>query len=105
MKKLFSLLLTAILIFTACGEKENNSQQSGGDVNWPTKTVTITLPYNAGGDTDTYARLMARKLEEKFGQTFVVVNMTGGSGIVAAKTLWQQNLMDIIFYLITQVPH
>lgn len=87
MKKLFSLLLTAILIFTACGEKENNSQQSGGDVNWPTKTVTITLPYNAGGDTDTYARLMARKLEEKFGQTFVVVNMTGGSGIVAAKTI------------------
>ncbi|MDC7954644.1 tripartite tricarboxylate transporter substrate binding protein [Fusobacterium simiae] len=87
MKKLFSLLLTAILIFTACGEKGNNSQQSGGDVNWPTKTVTITLPYNAGGDTDTYARLMARKLEEKFGQTFVVVNMTGGSGIVAAKTI------------------
>lgn len=87
MKKLFSLLLTVILIFTACGEKGNDSQQSGGDVNWPTKTVTITLPYNTGGDTDTYARLMARKLEEKFGQTFVVVNMTGGSGIVAAKTI------------------
>ena len=87
MKKLFSLLLTAILIFTACGEKGNNSQQNAGDVNWPTKTVTITLPYNAGGDTDTYARLMARKLEEKFGQTFVIVNMTGGSGIVAAKTI------------------
>lgn len=30
---------------------------------------------------------MARKLEEKFGQTFVIVNMTGGSGIVAAKTI------------------
>ncbi|PMC67844.1 tripartite tricarboxylate transporter substrate binding protein [Fusobacterium nucleatum] len=87
MKKLFSLLLTAILMFTACSEKGNTSQQSSGEIDWPTKTVTITVPYNAGGDTDTYARLMARKLEEKFGQTFVIVNMTGGSGIVAAKTI------------------
>lgn len=55
------------------------------DIDWPKKTVTVTLPYNAGGDTDTYCRLMSQKLQEKFGQTFVVINMTGGSGIVAAK--------------------
>lgn len=57
------------------------------EVQWPKKTVTVTLPYNAGGDTDTYCRLMSQKLQEKFGQNFVVVNLTGGSGIVAAKEI------------------
>ncbi|WP_022818836.1 tripartite tricarboxylate transporter substrate binding protein [Fusobacterium russii] len=84
MKKLFTSLLLTILFFGGC-KKENAAKT--GNVNWPTKAVTVTLPYNAGGDTDTYARLMSRKLEEKFGQPFVVVNMTGGSGIVAAKTI------------------
>ena len=63
----------------------NDSSAAVQDIDWPKKTVTVTLPYNAGGDTDTYCRLMSQKLQEKFGQTFVVVNMTGGSGIVAAK--------------------
>lgn len=53
--------------------------------NWPQKTVTITLPYNAGGDTDIYARLLAQKLRDKLGKTFVIVNMPGGSGVIASK--------------------
>lgn len=57
------------------------------NTDWPKSTVTVTLPYNAGGDTDTYCRLMCQKLSDKFGQNFVVVNMTGGSGIVAAKSV------------------
>lgn len=57
---------------------------------WPTKTVTITLPYNAGGDTDIYARLTAKYLTEMFGQPFIIVNMPGGSGIVSAKYVMSQ---------------
>ncbi|MDR1835724.1 MAG: tripartite tricarboxylate transporter substrate binding protein [Fusobacteriaceae bacterium] len=57
------------------------------EVKWPTKTVTVTMPYNAGGDTDTYCRLMSKMLSEKFGETFVVVNMPGGGGLVSAKTV------------------
>lgn len=85
MKKILSCLMLAGLFLTGCKKEVGNQAQ--GDVKWPTKAVTVTLPYNAGGDTDTYARLMSRKLEEKFGQPFVIVNMTGGSGIVAAKTI------------------
>lgn len=84
MKKILSCLMVAGLFLVGCKKEQGNTQ---AEVNWPTKTVTVTVPYNAGGDTDTYARLMSRKLEEKFGQTFVIVNMTGGSGIVAAKTI------------------
>ncbi|MGF6906079.1 tripartite tricarboxylate transporter substrate binding protein [Fusobacterium sp. PH5-44] len=81
MKKLLVSLTLGVLFLFSYGKCE------AADVKWPTKTVTVTLPYNAGGDTDTYCRLMSQKLGEKLGQTFVVVNMTGGSGIVAAKTV------------------
>lgn len=58
--------------------------------NWPQKTVTITLPYNAGGDTDIYARLIAQKLRDKLGRTFIIVNMPGGSGVIASKSVMSQ---------------
>jgi tripartite-type tricarboxylate transporter receptor subunit TctC len=57
---------------------------------WPQKPVTITLPYNAGGDTDLYARLVAKKLSDKFGKPFIIVNMPGGSGIIASKYVMSQ---------------
>ncbi len=57
---------------------------STGDVDWPKGTITVTLPYSAGGDTDTYCRQLFQRLQEKTGATFVITNLTGGSGIVAA---------------------
>lgn len=89
MKKFLACLTLSAVALTGCNDKGGEAQKAGGadgQVKWPTKTVTVNVPYNAGGDTDTYARLMSMKLEQKLGQTFVVVNMTGGSGIVAAKT-------------------
>lgn len=51
---------------------------------WPTKTVNVILPYGAGGDTDTYCRQLFQRVSKITGQTFVVINEQGGSGIVAA---------------------
>lgn len=51
---------------------------------WPTKTVNVVLPYGAGGDTDTYCRQLFQRVSKITGQTFVVINQQGGSGIVAA---------------------
>ena len=51
---------------------------------WPTKTVNVVLPYGAGGDTDTYCRQLFQRVSKVTGQTFVVINQQGGSGIVAA---------------------
>ena len=39
---------------------------------WPTKTVTVVVPFPPGGSTDTLARALTPKLQEKFGQSFVV---------------------------------
>lgn len=50
----------------------------------PSKQVTIIVPYSPGGGTDTVARLLAKALDEKWGQTVIVDNRTGGSGSIGA---------------------
>lgn len=85
-----SMLLT---ICVGCGNsaKKENIESSGETVSWPEKTVEIVLPYNAGGDTDIYCRTAAKYLEKELGQTFIVVNTPGGSGIIAAKEVMAGN--------------
>ena len=50
---------------------------------WPTKPVTIVVPYAAGSATDTLARLMAEQLSPKLGQPVIVDNKGGGNGSIA----------------------
>ncbi|MCR4628272.1 MAG: tripartite tricarboxylate transporter substrate binding protein [Clostridium sp.] len=65
----------------------SKAADAGADAttDWPKKAVTVTLPYSAGGDTDTYCRALFQAVGEKLGQNFVITNLTGGSGLVAAK--------------------
>jgi len=51
---------------------------------YPEKPVTVYIGFSAGGPTDTVGRLLAEKLGQKLGQTFVVENKAGASGVVAA---------------------
>ncbi len=85
MLKKMGLLALSLALFSGCG-KSANERAADKVAQWPTKAVNMIVPWNAGGDTDIYARILAKKLGEKFGQTFVVVNTPGGSGIVGSKT-------------------
>jgi tripartite-type tricarboxylate transporter receptor subunit TctC len=49
-------------------------------VNWPEKTVTIVVPYDAGGDSDFNARALVEKLTKISGQSFIITNISGNSG-------------------------
>ena len=49
---------------------------------WPSKPITIVVSYPAGGDTDAMARLYAEKLSQRLGQTVIVDNKPGASGII-----------------------
>ena len=50
---------------------------------YPSRNVTIIVPYPAGGPTDETARVIANFLSKKLGHSFVVENVTGGSTIIA----------------------
>ncbi len=84
---MLGIMALSATMLTGCSKGGGSGKSASKDVKWPTKAVNVTLPYKAGGDTDIYCRLMAKRLSDKFKQNFVVVNMTGGSGIVAAKTI------------------
>lgn len=51
---------------------------------YPDKPVTIYVGFSAGGPTDMVARLLAEKLSQKLGQSFIIENRAGASGAVAA---------------------
>jgi len=51
---------------------------------WPTKTVTVVVPFAAGGNTDVMARMASSRLAADFKQNFVVENRVGAAGALAA---------------------
>jgi len=51
---------------------------------WPSKPVTLVVPFPPGGSTDMIARTLSGKLQEKLGGTFIVQNQAGAGGTVGA---------------------
>jgi tripartite-type tricarboxylate transporter receptor subunit TctC len=49
---------------------------------WPSRPVTLLVPYAPGGSNDVVARLLAPHLEARFGQPFIVENRPGGGGTI-----------------------
>src|SRR4030081_2380630 len=47
------------------------------------KTVTLVVPYSAGGGTDTVARLIGERMSRTLGQTVVIENVVGGGSTLA----------------------
>ena len=68
-------LLTTLLLALACA---GGAQAQA----WPTKPVTLLVPFPPGGSTDLIARTLAPKLQEKLGGNFIVENKAGAGGSV-----------------------
>src|SRR3982751_2322313 len=47
---------------------------------YPSRTVSVIVPYPAGGSVDVVARLIVQKLNESMGASFIVENRAGGAG-------------------------
>src|SRR3954468_6552736 len=47
---------------------------------YPSRTVSVVVPYPAGGSVDVVARLIVQKLHESMGAHFIVENRAGGAG-------------------------
>jgi tripartite-type tricarboxylate transporter receptor subunit TctC len=57
----------------------------GQAAEWPTRPVTIVVPFAAGGNTDVIGRIAASYLQQALGQPFIVTNRTGANGAIAAR--------------------
>ena len=73
MNKTFSTLALCLLISAAAHAQT-----------WPNKTVTLVVPFPPGGSTDTVARAIGPKLQERFGQSFIIDNKAGATGTIGA---------------------
>ena len=74
MKHTFKLALTALVL--ACGTAQAQP--------YPSKPITLVVPFAAGGPTDVVARMMAIPMGKSLGQTVVVENVNGAGGTVGA---------------------
>jgi tripartite-type tricarboxylate transporter receptor subunit TctC len=52
--------------------------------NYPSRAVTVVVPFAAGGGSDLLARLVSQKLEERLGKPFIVENRPGAGTTLAA---------------------
>ncbi|WP_431273936.1 Bug family tripartite tricarboxylate transporter substrate binding protein [Variovorax ureilyticus] len=69
---------------------------------WPQKTVSIIVPFPAGGSTDMVARAISPKLGEKLGQSFIVDNKAGATGTIGA-TQVKRSPADGYTFLVTSL--
>jgi tripartite-type tricarboxylate transporter receptor subunit TctC len=69
----------------ACGDESSPEAGGGGDAGgYPERSITVVVPFAAGGPTDTLTRLIARPMSKTLGQQIVVQNVEGAGGTVAA---------------------
>ncbi len=54
---------------------------------YPARSVTLIVPYPAGGGVDAMARIVADKLSAALGQQVMVDNRAGGSGLVGTRAV------------------
>src|SRR4051812_27573584 len=77
MKNIFAFL-TAVFSFVALPA----SAQS-----YPTRPITIVVPFPAGGATDFLARLLGQKVSDSLKQPVIVVNRAGATGAIGLESV------------------
>jgi tripartite-type tricarboxylate transporter receptor subunit TctC len=71
-------LATAVLLTASCGAVPAVAQD------WPTRPVTMVVPFAAGGGTDVLGRIVGRRLSETLGQQVIIENVGGAGGMIGS---------------------
>jgi tripartite-type tricarboxylate transporter receptor subunit TctC len=72
-------MLRALSLFAAVFAAGEATAQT-----YPARPITIVVPFAAGGPIDTTTRIVTEKMKDHLGQTFIVENVTGAAGSLAA---------------------
>jgi tripartite-type tricarboxylate transporter receptor subunit TctC len=77
-----------VLFLLACGAIAGVTAPDGARAQaYPTRAITMVVGFAPGGGTDIVARLVANKMSQGIGQSFVVTNVSGASGNIAAQQI------------------
>ena len=77
-----ALTVASVLALAACLAPAASRAQA---TKYPDRPVKVVIGFTAGGGTDVAARVIAQKLAEATGQSFVVENRPGASGLIASE--------------------
>ena len=86
MKVLRREFLQLGFIAAACASTETGSAQ-----NYPTRPITMIVPFAAGGTTDVTARIVGEHMSRTLGQQIVVENVVGAGGTVGTARAMRAN--------------
>ncbi len=78
-RKISTIVTLAVAVLAAFAAAPAQAQD------YPSRTITLVVPYPPGGGVDVLARVVADKLSGAFGQQVIVDNRVGGSGIVGTR--------------------
>jgi tripartite-type tricarboxylate transporter receptor subunit TctC len=73
-----------VLTASACVSLAMAAVSTAAAQDWPTRPVTLVVPFTAGGPVDVAARLIAPRLSESLGQQIVIENMGGAGGMAGS---------------------
>ena len=73
---------SALRALAACATVPWLGRSPAGAADWPTRPLSLIIPWAPGGGTDLVFRAMAPLMAERLGQPVAVVNRPGGSGTV-----------------------
>ena len=77
-----AIIQASLAAAAVCGSTVSIAQ--GAADGYPSRAITLIVPFSAGGVADATARLLAQKLQESWHQSVVVENKTGGGGAIGA---------------------
>lgn len=74
-----------VIALTALAMLGFNSSITHASENYPSKPIKLVVPYPPGGPTDIVARVVAQKMQEEMGQTWLIENKPGAGGNLGAE--------------------
>ena len=94
-RMLVGALLACVLAMPSAADAEE----------WPTRPVTVVVPFAAGGPIDVVARLISPRMSELLGQQLVIDNVPGAGGMVGASRVAKSAPDGYTMLIGNQAPH
>lgn len=97
MKKFLQICAASALMTLSCGYAVAQDA-------WPSRTITMVVPFPAGGNADVIGREISQTLSEKLGKTVVVENRSGAGGNIGGASVAKAKPDGYTFLFSTPAP-